>query len=125
MVWTWTWQFCHVPACQRVHCQGCRDVTLELGFLAWASVTHYLDSSHSYTLCEFFAFNDAVYVSFLYLSHFLVPDTWFFSLASTVETDSRPIVLDKTEETTTVDSHQIHRGLRLHDLSSCLIARPA
>ena len=76
----------------------------------------YVNSLHSMMLCMSL---------FLYLSHLLVPDTWFFSLASTVETDSRPIVLDKTEETATVDSHQIHRGLRLHDLSSCLITRPA
>ena len=62
MVWTWTRQFCHVTTCQRVHRQGCRDVTLELGFLAWASVAHYSHSSDSYTVYEFVAFDDAVYV---------------------------------------------------------------
>lgn len=76
MVWTWTWQFCYVPACQRVHRQGCGNVTLELGFLTWAYLTHYPDSANSYTVCEYLAFNDAVYVS-LSLVLFLVPDTWF------------------------------------------------
>ena len=78
MVWTWTRQFCHVPTCQRVHRQGCGDVTLELRFIAWASVAHYPHSTDSYTICEFVAFDDAVYVSLsLYLNLFLISDTWF------------------------------------------------
>ena len=78
MVWTWTWQFCHVPACQRVHRQSCGDVTLELGFLAWAFATHYSHSSDSYTLHEFATFDDAVYVSLSFcLTFFLISDTWF------------------------------------------------
>ena len=78
MVWTWTRQFCHVPTCQRVHRQGRGDVTLELRFPTWAPVTHYPLSSDSYTVCEFLAFDDAVYVSLLlYSNFFLISDTWF------------------------------------------------
>ena len=36
---------------------------MELGFFAWASVTHYPHSSDSYPVYEFVAFDDAVYVS--------------------------------------------------------------
>ena len=74
----------------------------------------YVNSLHSMMLCMS-----------LFSLYILVSNTRVYSLASTVETDSPSVVLDKTEETTTVDSHQIQRGLRVHGLFSCIIAHPA